>query len=257
MILNKKLIVANWKNHPNSSTDAVKFWNTAKRSVSSLKKTELVVCPPMPYLALLARTLPPKKIFLGAQTLSAEESGSWTGAIPASMIFEIGGRYVLVGHSEERRLGLTDQDIGKRLAAAFRVGLHPIFCVGESARDSEGAFLSVLSGQINVALSSIPRKFLSDLIIAYEPVWAIGKAEREAMNPRDLHEMAIFIRKTINDFSGGNSNLHVPVLYGGSVGAHNAVSFLSEGTAEGLLIGRGSLEATSFRELLSSVDSMK
>ena len=257
MILNKKLIVANWKNHPNLPSDAVKFWNTAKRGALSLKKTELVVCPPMPFLALLARTLPPKKIFLGAQSSSAEEGGSWTGSIPASMIFEIGARYLLIGHSEERRLGLTDKDIGKRLAAALRAGLYAILCVGESARDTEGFFLSILEGQISSALSAIPRKFLDNLIIAYEPVWAIGKAEREAMNPRDLHETVIFIRKTLAAFVGGNPLPNTPILYGGSVGAHNAAHFISEGTAIGLLVGRGSLETTSFRELLASVDAIK
>jgi triosephosphate isomerase len=256
MFLNNKwLIVANWKNHPNSPIDAQKFFSAAKRIALTLKRTEVVIAPPLPYLALLAKKIPPKKIFLGAQTLSPEEGGSWTGAVPASMIFEIGARYVLVGHSEERQLGLSDNEITKRLASALKAGLRPILCVGENKRDGDGAFLSFLETQIKTALEHLPKRYLADLIIAYEPVWAIGKTEREAMNPRDLHEMVIFIRKTILSLDA--TAPRTPILYGGSVGAHNAASFLAFGEADGLLVGRGSLETISFKELLGVVDAVR
>jgi len=250
MASNKKIIVGNWKLHPTQLSEAKKIFSGVKRTAKSQRKTLAVICPPCIFISELAKLSVKRAIELGAQDVFYEESGAFTGEVSAKMIRAAGGSYSIVGHSERRRLGDTNTIIAKKLFAGVKAGLNMILCVGEHARDEHGIYLAYVHDQLLSALEKINSKLLRSVIIAYEPVWAIGQSEKEAITPRHLHEMVIYVKKLLSDKYGEASAASVLILYGGSVFAHNAREFLTDGQSDGLLIGRESLDYKDFDRIL-------
>ncbi len=253
----KRIIVANWKLNPSSPREAQELWNRVKRVASALKRTETVICPPVIFLGLLGKSYKASASFaLGAQDAFWALEGPWTGQIGPGMVRRAGGQYLLLGHSEKRVLGDSDQIINQKLKLALAQDLRVILCVGERERDNHGEYLKVIREQIISALEKVPKKFSKQIIIAYEPVWAIGEQAKNSDTPHSFLETAIFIRKVLSHWCGHASALAVPVLYGGSVDVKNASSFLSEGGADGLLVGRASLRADHFTQILKIADAL-
>jgi triosephosphate isomerase len=157
---------------------------------------------------------------------------------------------LLLGHSEARRLGDTEEIIARKLRLALKYDWRIILCVGEAARDDQGQYLQIIKQQLESALRGVPRKFFDRLVIAYEPVWAIGEAAKQSDSPAGFLEQAIYIRRIISALVGKEAALALPVLYGGSVTAANAAGFLGEGQAAGLLVGRASLVPAEFNKIL-------
>lgn len=248
---NKLLIVANWKMNPETAEKAKEIFLETKKVVKILKNTKVVICPPFVYLSDLEK-VNDSKIILGAQDMFWEKSGSFTGEISAGMLSKEG--YVILGHSERRELGETDEMVSKKTISAIKSGLLPIVCVGEKERDDKGEYLHFLRNQITSSLVSLPKRYLAKLVIAYEPVWAIGKSEDQAMKPGDIHETSLYIRKILSEIYDQKSALSVPVLYGGSVNHNNAKDMITLGEVQGLLVGRESLAPKKFEELLKNVD---
>jgi len=149
-------------------------------------------------------------------------------------------------------MGETDEIINKKIHSALRAGLTPIFCIGESERDYDGDYLMFLYNQIKIGLKGVRLKEMQKVIIAYEPIWAIGKTEKEAMDPNTLHQMVIFIRKTLKEIYKHKSVLEVRVIYGGSAEPGNARELLEGGTADGFLVGHESLDASSFTKIFDA-----
>jgi triosephosphate isomerase (TIM) len=248
---NKVLVVANWKMNPENIEKAKEIFQGTKKTVKSLKNTTVVICPPFVYLSDLEK-VNDSKIILGAQDMFWEKSGSFTGEISAGMLKEEG--YVILGHSERRELGETDEMIAKKIASAIKSCLKPILCVGEKKRDDHGEYLHFLKNQIISSLGKLPKKSLEKLVIAYEPIWAIGKSEDEAMKPTDIHETSLYIKKVLAEIYDPKIALSIPILYGGSVSYKNALEIITLGEVQGLLVGHESLKIERFSELLINVD---
>lgn len=252
----RNLVVANWKLNPNNLEEAKKIFNLARVSAKKLKNTDVVICPPFPFFYPFLKLDSPKNLFLGSQNVSSERKGAFTGEVSAEMIKDLGVKFSIIGHSERRAMGETDEIIKKKLEIAFDCGLTPILCIGEKERNKDGGYLEIIKNQIKEALSGLPKKHLVGIIIAYEPVWAIGKSYREAMTPTDIHETVLFIKKIISELFGKDIAAGCKILYGAAVEAENARAVLERGNVEGFLVGHASLKP-EFADILKSADIKK
>jgi len=247
-----KLIIANWKMNPESLKESESIFNSISVLSKNIKNTEIVVCPPFPFLNL-ARKTKNKNVVLGAQNLFYEISGSYTGQVSPKMLSNLGVKYVILGHSESRFTGDTNEIINKKILISLKSKILPILCVGENTRDTHGEYLSFVKNQIEECLLSVSKLQIKNITIAYEPVWAIGKnAVREATSDEFI-EMRIFIKRIIADTYGISVANAVKIIYGGSVNQNNARSFAIEGEADGLLIGRDSLIPKNFGAILNAI----
>lgn len=240
----KKLIVANWKMNPGTAAEARTLFLATRRAAAAARRVSVTVCPPFPFLPLFSR-LANGVITLGSQDAFWRNGGPHTGEVSPEILKDSGATLVLVGHSERRARWETDDVVSRKAQAVVREGLSALVCVGERARDENGDFFGVLREQIKTTFSKVQRRFLSDIAIAYEPLWAIGKNWRDAASPSVVRETAIFIRKVMADMFG-DAGIAVPILYGGSVGPENTGALLRDGDIAGFLIGHESLDAEAF-----------
>lgn len=253
----KKIIVANWKMNPSTTEEAKDIARKAKNELGDKVKTQVVICPPSIFINDIRKIISGEKnISLGAQDVSSDDGKSTTGEIGSEMLYDHDVKYVIVGHSSRRENLETDEIISEKIKTAVKNGITAILCVGEIERNEQGNFYHEVRGQIQKDLSKITKKNLGKIIVAYEPIWAIGKKDTEAMSPHDLHEMNIFIKKTLNDIFGKDGS-SVPILYGGSVSKRNAREIFVGGEVSGLLIGRESLKIENFIDLVKEIDSIK
>ncbi|MES2953331.1 MAG: triose-phosphate isomerase [Patescibacteria group bacterium] len=251
--MKRKLIVANWKMNPDTSLEALHLWEEIGKASSALKKTSVVVCPPAIYVGLVAGQ--GGQALLGAQNCSASSEGARTGEVSASMLANAGVAYVIVGHSERRAMGETNNDVSEKVAAVLRADMVPLVCVGERVRDPDGFYLKETTTQLEEGLAKVSKKNLSKIVIAYEPVWAIGKNGAGPASVTDVLEMVLYIRRALIRIFGKEA-AKVPVLYGGSVEVKNAAEFMEHAGIDGLLVGRESLNTKAFPELLRIVDHL-
>lgn len=249
----KKIVIANWKMNPDSLPKARKLFQSTKKFSSNLSKTRVIVCLPAIYLASFNSKT--KNINLGAQNVFWQVSGAHTGEISSAMLKNLGVSYCLVGHSERRALGETDEEVSKKLKALLKSGLIPILCVGERERDSQGEYLGILSNQIKSSLFGVDKRDIKNLIVAYEPIWAIGRTAREAINSHKLHQTVLFIEKILSELYGREQAKKVAIIYGGSVEEKNASEIIKNGNVSGFLVGHASLDPLTFREILQAVDN--
>ena len=230
----------------------------ARKFLQGLKRrkglgAEAWIAAPFTLLSLL------KGIKLGGQTVSAHE-GAHTGEVSALMLKEAGASFVLIGHSERRRRviegkeveGESNEDVHAQLAAAANAALTPVLCVGERERTAEGAHFNFIEEQLTSALRGA-QSLTAKLVVAYEPVWAIGKGAADAMRPAEVEETVIFIRKTLAGVLGRKVALKVPILYGGSVEPANVERLVAEGGVDGFLVGHASAKLEQFVEILKAV----
>ena len=244
----KTLVVANWKMNPPTLREAKKLLEATKKAARKAKHVSVVVAPPSVFLRALSKG--ERAIVFGVQRASGEDGGAYTGEISMKQAKDAGASIAIIGHSESRAAGETNDDIRKQVAAALTARMTPIVCVGEKEREASGEHFNVVAEQLRVGLTDVPAAKLSRVAIAYEPVWAIG-GER-TMSPRDMHEMAIFIRKTMVE-SHGDTGHKVKILYGGSANEENAAPMIEGGDVSGLLVGHVSVDAPRFAALLSSL----
>ncbi|MEK7116923.1 MAG: triose-phosphate isomerase [Patescibacteria group bacterium] len=253
----RNIVVANWKMNPESLEEARKIFNGIRLTAKSLKNTDIAVCPPFPYLQPLSKLDYPKNVFLGAQNIFGEIKGAFTGEVSAAMIKNLEVNFLIIGHSERRAMGESNEIVRKKMQIAFDADIAPILCIGEKERDKEGNHLEFIKNQIKECLTGLQKKYLVGLIIAYEPVWAIGKSYKEAMSPTDIHETALFIKKVISELFGRDIADGSKILYGGSVEAENAGPIVQYGNTDGFLVGHASLKPDQFSEILKAVDVKK
>ena len=253
----RNIVVANWKMNPETLEEAKRVFGAVKRVASALKNTDIVICPPLPFLYPLLKSKLSKNLFFGAQNIASEVKGAFTGEVSALMVKNIGVTFGIIGHSERRAMGETNEIIRKKLEASFNNKIIPILCIGERARDKEGAYLEFIKTQIKECLTGLQKKNLLGLIIAYEPIWVIGKSYRESMNPTDIHEMTLFIKKVAGEMFGKDIASSFKILYGGSVEAENIFDMIRLGNVDGFLVGHASLVTQQFSEILRVVDMKK
>ena len=243
---NKKLVIGNWKMNPVSLKDAEKLFTSIAKNLKNIKKTEVVIAPPYVFIEKLSK-IKTGKVKLGAQNVFWEKSGAFTGEISFEMLENMKVKYVILGHSERRAMGETNTEINKKIKSVFSAGMTPVLCVGEKDRDENHEYLNVISNQITECLFGLSKNNITDVVIAYEPVWAIGKGAVREATPAEFLEVSIFIKKVLSD-KFKNSN--VTMLYGGSVHPENSEEFLIEGNADGFLVGRDSLDPKNFLEII-------
>lgn len=250
MTTSKKLIVANWKMNPETPREAKDLYAAAKLIASKVSSVDLVLCPPSIFIGFLNHKAT-KNFSLGMQDVASDKgSGAFTGSVSATMVAYVGAEYTLVGHSERRAAGETDEIINSKIKLALSAELTTILCVGEKERDSHGDYLEVIRTQLEKGLAGIKKTQFKNIIIAYEPVWAIGKTAAVADSPESFFQTALFIRKIVSNLAGKEAAHSIKVLYGGSVSPKNAAGFLEEGKADGLLVGRASLDPISLKNIV-------
>lgn len=247
----KKIIIANWKMNPSSLSEAKSIFSSIKR-ISSKSKSTIVVAPPFVYLNLFNKSR--GKVFLGSQDLFWENSGAYTGEIGIEILRSLKVDFAILGHSERRALGESDEFVSRKVKASISSKITPVVCVGERERDSHGRYLEELKNQIKRSLHGVSKKDLAKVVIAYEPVWAIGKSAKDAINPERLHEMVIFLRKVLSDAYGRQSAYLPKIIYGGSVEPGNAKGLLQSGEVSGFLVGHASLEPEKFKAIVETAE---
>jgi triosephosphate isomerase len=244
----KVLVVGNWKANPDSVKIAKGNIREIRKFAAKYKKTEVVICPPTIFLETLKGY--GKPVILGAQDIFPESSGAFTGSTGYLSLLETKIKYVIIGHSERRAMGEDNMLINRKLKVALSVGLSPIVCIGEEKRDSNLDYLNFIKTQLVEAFKDVPKSKVKDVIIAYEPIWAIGsKAKRDA-KASEIEEMVILIRRIIGDLYQTKSVPPVRILYGGSVSPGNASYILEGSGVNGFLIGRASLTPKIFGEII-------
>ncbi len=252
--MNKKLIVANWKMNPKSAEDAGQIITEIKNKSKGFGDVRLVVCPPFIFLNEVSNAISSsKKILLGAQDVFVGLGVSHTGEVGVELLKKAGVKYILVGHSERRATLDSDEVVKEKMWGSLKEGFKVILCAGEKERNEHGDHYHEIKKQIEDAITKLPRKLIKNLIIAYEPVWAIGKPENEAIKPDQLHEISIFIKRLISDTLGAEAVKKVKILYGGSVTKNNFKEIIEKGNVDGLLIGRESLKIDNFVELIREI----
>ncbi len=249
--MNKRLIIGNWKMNPSTLDEAKRIIRSMRIVATKLEHTQVVACPPYLYISNCI-SKKSNSVSIGSQTVSIQEGGAHTGEISPAMLKDIGVQYVIVGHSEQRASGDSDEIVSKRIIATVEAGMKAVVCIGENVRDEQGVYLDTLKDQIKRTFAGIQSKYARDIIIVYEPVWAIGA--KEAMAPEQVYETSLFVKKVFSDIFSQESAMKVKVLYGGSVNFRNAGDIIRIGKVDGLLVGRESVNIPGLKELLKAVD---
>lgn len=245
-------VIANWKMNPTIIADAKRLAVGTKKACGKEKAATVVVCPPFPYIGTVAPELKGSTLALGVQDLSHEKAGAFTGQVSASMLASFKARYAIVGHSERRALGETNELVAAKARAALDAGMRPIVCIGERERGEDGAYYTYVRDEVQALLDVLKRKEIADVLIAYEPVWAIGKPAEEAMTTDALFEMQLFIRKLVAEKFGRPASAALTILYGGAVKSENAADLMEKGGVQGLLVGSASLDPKEFSAIVAA-----
>lgn len=244
----KPILVANWKNFPNSLPEAHSLMKELSKKKAVLSQTSLFIAPPAPYLDLVSKSFAK----LGAQDLFPLQKGAHTGTVSIEMLKSFGVKLAIIGHSERRALGESSEVVAQKVKASLKAGITPLICVGEVVKDAEGEHFEFLREEIKASLAGLSKKEVEKVILAYEPVWAIGKSAKDAITPAELSQTVLFIKKVLSDLFDRGTAEKIIILYGGSVEAKNAAELMKTGM-KGLLVGHASLSAKS---LLGIVEAL-
>ena len=256
MITRKKLIAGNWKMNK-TSADAVALVGDLVATIGRQTDVDVVVCPPCTSIETVAKAIDGSTLKLGAQNMHPEASGAFTGEVSAPMLRALFATHVILGHSERRAyFAETDAFINKKVLAALKNQLKPILCVGETLAEREsGATLKVVQTQLEAGLEGVSRELAPSVVIAYEPVWAIGTGK--VATTEQAQEVHAFIRGLLTKLFTEPVAQKVRILYGGSMKPSNAPELLAQKDIDGGLIGGAALEARSFVELVTAAAAVK
>jgi triosephosphate isomerase len=252
----KKLIAGNWKMNK-TSADGVALASDIVAAVGKQTDVEVVVCPPFTAVESVGKALEGSEVKLGAQNMHFEASGAFTGEVSAPMLRAIFATHVILGHSERRTFfGETDELVNRKVLTALKNQLKPIFCVGETLAEREiGATLKVVQTQVERGLEGVNKDQAATVVVAYEPVWAIGTGK--VATTEQAQEVHAFIRGLLTKLFGEAIAQKVRILYGGSMKPANAPELLAQKDIDGGLIGGAALESRSFVELINAALAAK
>ncbi|MBN2578622.1 MAG: triose-phosphate isomerase [Pirellulales bacterium] len=243
--MRRQLIAGNWKMNTNRASAAALAEGVAK-AAASITDADLAVSPPSCYLETVGKALRGSRVALGAQNMYFEKDGAFTGELSAAMLVDLGCKYVILGHSERRHIfGEDDPLINKKVLAALAAGLAPIVCLGELLADREaGRTEQVVRTQFDGSLAGLTPEQICRVVIAYEPVWAIGTGR--TATPQQAEEVHLILRRLLVDKYNGEAANRVIIQYGGSVKPDNAVELLGQPNIDGALVGGASLKVEPF-----------
>jgi triosephosphate isomerase len=256
--MDKKLIIGNWKMNPDNKAEALREFKKIKTAAGKMQNVQTVVAVPFPYLGLLSKEVSGHRCVLAAQDMFWESIGSFTGEVSPAQLKDLGVNYVLLGHSERRALGETDENVSKKLQIAMKYAMTPVVCIGEVARDRNNGHYQFVRDQVINSLAGLPKSALPRIVIAYEPVWAISSNKNaEPATAEDAEEMIIFIQKVIAEHFKLKKVPKMTFIYGGSSNSENAEELLSKEVIDGLLPGRASLDPKEFIAMLKIANGIK
>jgi triosephosphate isomerase len=250
--MRRKVIAGNWKMHKDLSESQNLISKLTIELSKEDVKCDIIICPPFTSLSEAAALVKNTKVKLGAQNMHFEDKGAFTGEVSATMLKSVGCEYVILGHSERRAIfNESDEMINKKIKKALDSGLRPIFCIGETLQQREsGKMNDVIKRQVTEGLQHISKGEMEKVIIAYEPVWAIGTGVTAA--PHQAQEVHVYVRQLTSDIFGEDTAENLIIQYGGSVKPGNAVELLSQSDIDGALVGGACLEADSFLKIIRS-----
>ncbi len=244
------LIISNWKAYVETKEKAKALYSCAQKLAKG-GTHELVLAVPAPYIGLLAGGT--QNVHIGAQDISVTLGGAVTGEVTAGLVSDLGATHVLVGHSERRAMGETNETIFAKVQHTLAHGLTPVLCIGESERDEDAGYLKVIRAELASVFSELTQKERMEVVVAYEPLWAIGKSAREAITAEDLREIVAYIRKVLGDYLPGKAPQKVKILYGGSIEAANAPNLSTDTGIDGFLVGHASTDVVSYTLLVKAL----
>lgn len=253
--MRKPIIAGNWKLHK-TIKEAVDLVTLLKRQIHDTQSVDIVVCPPFTALSDVSEILLETDIRLGAQDLYWEDKGAFTGEVSAPLLKDAGADYVIVGHSERRQFfHETHQTVNRKTKAALKAGLTPITCVGESLAEREkNLTFKVLEEQLTGAFTDFSLEEVQKVVLAYEPVWAIGTGK--VATPQQAQEVHAFIRGWLKTRFGAETAKALRIQYGGSVKADNIAELMREEDIDGALVGGASLDAQSFSDIIKNTQAV-
>jgi len=251
----KFLIAGNWKMNKTAS-EAVDLIEEIKSSVGDQTSVQVCVCPPFTSLSQSSESVEKSEVLLGAQDMNAAQSGAYTGEISAEMLRDLYVSFVILGHSERRQFfGETNQIVNQKIHAAIGNNLKPIYCIGETLDEREaGKTLDIVRTQVREGLENFPSHSIENLVIAYEPIWAIGTGK--TATDEMAQEVHAEIRKVLAEMFGSTAADSIRILYGGSMKPENAAVLLSQKDVDGGLIGGASLTARAFVGIVEAAQSI-
>jgi triosephosphate isomerase len=243
------LCIANWKMH-GTLAEARPLATGVRDGLRRVKDIEVALCPPFTALAAVGEVLAASPIKLGAQNCHADASGAHTGEIAPPMLVELGCRFVILGHCERRReMGETDELVNRKVRSVLAHGLTPVLCVGETAEERrQGLTFTTVEGQLRAGLADVPVEAIAGIVLAYEPVWAIGTGVNAT--PAQAGEVHGYLRGLLSELTSKDTAAGMRILYGGSVKAENADALAAEPEIDGALVGGASLSAPGFVNLV-------
>ena len=250
--MRKKIVAANWKMNM-MQAESARFVESLLLEIGDMADVEVVIVPPFTAIAKVMEALgSAQNIKVGAQNMHWERSGAFTGEISAALLRDLFVHYVVLGHSERRRLfGETDEIVNRKVLAAHEASLRPIVCVGETLKQRDrGNVDKILSIQLRGSLAGLGPKELQETVIAYEPVWAIGTGRNAT--PEQAQEAHAFIRHTLRDMADDTTAERIRIQYGGSVKPENARELMSQPDIDGALVGGASLDPRSFAQIVNA-----
>ena len=247
--MRRKVIAGNWKMFK-SKSEAKTFAVEFRDLVSDIKDREIIICPPFMHISLLVEAFAGSPVKIGGQNLFWEDEGAYTAEISGPMLKSFGASVVIIGHSERRQYFYeTDETVNKRLFAAIKSGLMPIVCIGETLKERDsGSTFNVIDTQVKNGLKGLAGGDVFRLVVAYEPVWAIGTGK--TATPEMAQEAHSYIRSILSDMFGGQASGSIPLLYGGSVKPDNIDVLMAQKDIDGALVGGASLKADSFERIV-------
>lgn len=238
------LLIGNWKTYPKTYSEVI----TLSEALHVLRGITLCVCPP-PLFLREARTLLDKKILLGAQNYSSLETSPLTSGVALDQLLDVPVTMCIVGHSSSREQGESDEVVNKKVHECLAKDIVPIVCIGESTRDTEGRFFLQLQNQIEQTCKGLSKQDFEHIVIAYEPLWAIGSSAQGQATKEQFEEIVVFIKKVIADMTGHIGIGKISIVYGGSVSTPQDVVEYMQAGAQGILVGRASLDGKLFMSL--------
>ena len=245
------LVIGNWKLNPGTALEAKTLVGDVRKKLPKNSNVTVVVAPPFLFIPELSK-MSLGAITLGAQDVFYEERGAITGEIGAGMLASFGVAHIIIGHSERRALGETDEQVNKKIHATLKRKLVPVVCVGEKVRDSQGQFFNVIAAQIKALSKGLTAAQLQKVVIAYEPIWAIGTGA--TATAENVKEMQLFIVSTLSKLYDRKVAEKVRLIYGGSVKESNAKELYGEGGMSGFLVGGASLTPIEFVSIIKATE---